>query len=176
MFLPVFIYMLVRRLLGRIKIHILFLDFYNRIGLIIVGAFGAYSLGANNIANVMGVFVPVVPFRPFDTYFGTVSGSEQLFILGGDSHGLWVLFYSYSGKVLRTVGNGIIPLTPITAARGSIPSSSTVLFLFSSQNLERFLATHGLPTIPLVPISKRTGGCRRDNRNRSISGERQDEL
>ncbi len=135
----VLIYILVRRLLSRIKIHILFLDFYNRIGLIIVGGFGAYSLGANNIANVMGVFVPVAPFRPIETYFGAISGSEQLFILGGIAMAVGV--FTYSAKVMQTVGHSIIPLT------------STVLFLFSSQNLERFLATNGLPTIPLVPIS-----------------------
>jgi len=146
----VFIYMMVRRMLGRIKIHILFLDFYNRIGLIVVGAFGAYSLGANNIANVMGVFVPVAPFRPFETPLGTVSGSEQLFILGGIAMAAGV--FTYSAKVMGTVGNGIIPLTPITALV-VVFSSSTVLFLFSSQNLERILAANGLPTIPLVPIS-----------------------
>ncbi len=146
----VFIYFLVRRLLGRIKIHILFLDFYNRIGLIIVGGFGAYSLGANNIANVMGVFVPVVPFRPMETYLGAISGSEQLFIIGGIAMAVGVC--TFSAKTMQTVGNNIIPLTPITALV-VVFSSSTVLFLFSSQNLERLLVTHGLPAIPLVPIS-----------------------
>ncbi|HNX25042.1 MAG TPA: inorganic phosphate transporter [Spirochaetota bacterium] len=146
----VFIYFLVKRLLNRIKIHILYLDFYNRFGLIVIGAFGAYSLGANNIANVMGVFVPVAPFRPINTYIGTISGSEQLFILGGIAMAVGV--FTYSARLMRTVGNNIIPLTPVTALV-VVFSSSTVLFLFSSQNLERILATHGLPTIPLVPIS-----------------------
>jgi len=144
------IYIVVRRLLGRIKIHILFLDFYNRIGLILVGGFGAYSLGANNIANVMGVFVPVAPFRPIETYIGTISGNEQLFIIGGIAMAVGV--FTYSGKVMQTVGKSIIRLTPVTALV-VVFSSSTVLFLFSSQNLERFLAMNGLPTIPLVPIS-----------------------
>ncbi len=146
----VVIYILIRRLLNRIKIHILFLDFYNRIGLIVVGGFGAYSLGANNIANVMGVFVPVAPFRPITTYVGTISGSEQLFILGGIAMAVGV--FTYSAKVMQTVGQSIIPLTPITALV-VVSASSLVLFLFSSQNLERLLATNGLPTIPLVPIS-----------------------
>jgi PiT family inorganic phosphate transporter len=146
----VLIYILIRRLLGRMKIHILYLDFYNRIGLIVVGGFGAYSLGANNIANVMGVFVPVAPFRPFETKLGTISGSEQLFIIGGIAMAVGV--FTYSAKVMATVGKSIIPLTPITALV-VVFSSSTVLFLFSSQNLERILATNGLPTIPLVPIS-----------------------
>jgi len=146
----VLINIMVRRVLRRVKIHILFFDFYNRLGLIIVGGFGAYSLGANNIANVMGVFVPVAPFRPIETLLGTISGSEQLFILGGIAMAVGVC--TYSAKVMQTVGNNIIPLTPLTALV-VVFSSSTVLFLFSSQNLERMLATNGLPTIPLVPIS-----------------------
>ncbi|PKL17663.1 MAG: inorganic phosphate transporter [Spirochaetae bacterium HGW-Spirochaetae-5] len=141
---------IVRRLLRRVKIHILYFDFYNRIGLIIVGGFGAYSLGANNIANVMGVFVPVAPFRPIETIIGTISGNEQLFILGGIAMAVGVC--TYSAKIMQTVGNNIIPLTPLTALV-VVFSSSSVLFLFSSQNLERFLAGMGLPTIPLVPIS-----------------------
>ena len=146
----VIIYILVKRFLGRKKIHILYLDTYNRIGLIVVGGFGAYSLGANNIANVMGVFVPVAPFRPFETPLGAISGSEQLFIIGGIAMAVGV--FTYSAKVMQTVGKSIIRLTPITALV-VVFSSSMVLFLFSSQNLERLLATHGLPTIPLVPIS-----------------------
>jgi PiT family inorganic phosphate transporter len=29
--------------------------------LLLAGAFGAYSLGANNIANIMGVFISAAP-------------------------------------------------------------------------------------------------------------------
>lgn len=146
----VVIYIVVKHFLEKYKIHILFLDFYNRIGLIIVGGFGAYSLGANNIANVMGVFVPVAPFRPIETFFGTLSGTEQLFILGGIAMAVGV--FTYSAKVMQTVGQSIIPLSPVTALV-VVLSSSTVLFLFSSQNLELFLISRGLPSIPLVPIS-----------------------
>ncbi len=144
------VYILTRNLLMRIRIHILYLDFYNRIALIVVGAFGAYSLGANNIANVMGVFVPVAPFRPYNTFLGAISGSEQLFILGGIAMAAGV--FTYSSKVMQTVGRSLIPLTPITALV-VVFSSSLVLFLFSSQNLEKFLISHGLPAIPLVPVS-----------------------
>lgn len=144
------LYLLVRLFLSRVKIHLLYLDFWNRIGLIVVGGFGAYSLGANNIANVMGVFVTVAPFHPLETPFGMLSGTEQLFILGGMAMASGVLTYSY--KVMKTVGKSIIPLTPISALV-VVLSSSTVLFLFSSRDLELFLATRGLPTIPLVPVS-----------------------
>jgi len=146
----VLLYLLVRFFLNRVQLHLLYLDFWNRIGLIVVGGFGAYSLGANNIANVMGVFVTVSPFHPLETPFGMLTGTEQLFILGGMAMASGVLTYSY--KVMKTVGKSIIPLTPISALV-VVLSSSTVLFLFSSRNLELFLASHGLPTIPLVPVS-----------------------
>lgn len=146
----VLIYLLVRFILNHVRIHLLILDFWNRIGLVVVGGFGAYSLGANNIANVMGVFVTVSPFHPINTPFGMLTGMEQLFILGGMAMASGVLTYSY--KVMKTVGSSIIQLTPISALV-VVFSSSFVLFLFSSQNLESFLASHGLPTIPLVPVS-----------------------
>ena len=51
------LYLLVGRIIRRSKLHLLKIESIIRISLLIVGAFGAYSLGANNIANVMGVFV-----------------------------------------------------------------------------------------------------------------------
>ena len=51
-----------KKLLNHSKLHILRVDAYTRTALLLAGAFGAYSLGANNIANVMGVFVPIAPF------------------------------------------------------------------------------------------------------------------
>ena len=144
------IYMIFRFVLKRVRIHLLMLDFYNRIGLIIVGAFGAYSLGANNIANVMGVFVPVTPFRNIETIFGNLSGSQQLFILGGVAIAAGV--FTYSHRVMKTVGQGIVYLTPLTALI-VVLASSLVLFLFASQSLESFLTSRGLPAFPLVPVS-----------------------
>ena len=137
--------------LRRAEIHILRLDAYTRTGLILAGAFGAYSLGANNIANVMGVFVPVSPFTAFsigDLF--TVSSAQQLFLLG--SVAIAVGVFTYSKKVMMTVGSSLMSLSPI-AAFVVVVSHSIVLFLFASQGLEHFLAGLGLPTIPLVPVS-----------------------
>ncbi len=137
--------------LRRAQIHIIRLDAYTRVGLILAGAFGAYSLGANNIANVMGVFVPVSPFTAFS--FGdlfTVSSAQQLFLLG--SIAIAVGVFTYSKKVMMTVGSELMSLSPI-AAFVVVVSHSIVLFLFASQGLEHSLARLGLPTIPLVPVS-----------------------
>ena len=47
-------YLALRRLLRRTKPHLLKQDAMVRVGLIVAGAFGSYSLGANNIGNVVG--------------------------------------------------------------------------------------------------------------------------
>ena len=52
------LFVLLRLILRRLKLHVIKLDSYIRIGLILAGAFGAYSLGANNIGNVMGYSFP----------------------------------------------------------------------------------------------------------------------
>jgi PiT family inorganic phosphate transporter len=53
---------------------------------------------------------------------------------------------------MNTVGSGIMDLSPV-AALVAVSAHSIVLFLFSSQGLETFLLAHGLPSIPLVPVS-----------------------
>ncbi|NQU64976.1 MAG: inorganic phosphate transporter [SAR324 cluster bacterium] len=145
------LYLITRKILNKSKIHLLKLDFYTRFGLVIVGAFGSYSLGANNIANVMGVFVPSAPFK--DIQFGqflSFSGTQQLFLVGGLAIALGV--FTYSKKVMLTVGSGIFKLSPITALI-VILSSSLVLFLFASKGLYDWFVWVGIPPIPLVPVS-----------------------
>ncbi len=133
------------------KPHMFHLDIVTRYGLLVVGAFGSYSLGANNIANVMGVFIPVAPF-PYISLFGwlVLSPAQQLFFIGSVAIAIGVL--TYSRHVMMTVGEGIMKLSPI-AAFVVVSAHSLTLFLFSSKGLEQFLINHGLPAIPLVPVS-----------------------
>ena len=147
----VVLFKLTTAVVGWARLHIYRLDAYTRLGLILAGAFGSYSLGANNIANVMGVFVPANPFTTFTfSDFFTFSAVQQLFLLGAVAIAVGV--FTYSKKVMLTVGGGIMPLSPV-AAWVVVVSHSIVLFLFASQGLEHFLASSGLPTIPLVPVS-----------------------
>ena len=133
------------------RLHLLRLDALTRLALIIAGAFGAYSLGANNISNVMGVFVAANPLTPVDVAgLFSLSGVQQLFLLGGLAIALGV--FTYSKKVMLTVGAGLMPLSPV-ASWIVVMAHSIVLFLFASQGLESLLAGSGLPTIPLVPVS-----------------------
>jgi len=143
-------YIIARWILHHSKIHLFRLDSHIRVGLIIAGAFGSYSLGANNIANVMGVFVNSSPFTSI-TLFGYVfSSTQQLFLLGGLAIAVGV--YTYSKRVMMTVGSKIYALSPMTALVVVI-SSSMVLFIFASQGLQELFISAGIPPIPLVPVS-----------------------
>ena len=134
-----------------IRIGLIRLDCYTRLALILSGAFGAYSLGANNIANVMGVFVPVSPFKAMQlTDDLLISSAQQLFLIGGLAIAIGV--FTYSKRVMMTVGSELMRLTPL-AAWVAVMAHSIVLFLFASEQLEQWLASLNLPTIPLVPVS-----------------------
>jgi len=127
------------------------IDNFTRIALILAGAFGAYSLGANNIANVMGVFVKVSPFSDFrinDIF--TFTGTQQLFLLGAIAISIGI--FTYSLKVMKTVGNSLYKLSPITALI-VVLAESFVLFIFGSKGLQELLSNLHIPPIPLVPVS-----------------------
>ena len=149
--IAILLFKLVTRVLRIAKLHKLRTDAYTRLGLVLAGAFGAYSLGANNIGNVMGVFISSSPFTDF-SLAGLVNFSsvQQLFLLGGLAIAVGVM--TCSKRVMLTVGGGLLKLSPV-AAWVVVMAHSIVLFLFASQGLESFLASHGLPTIPLVPVS-----------------------
>ena len=147
----IILYRIIQYWCHKSKTHLIRRDQYTRIGLILAGAFGAYALGANNIANVMGVFVPSSPLKSLSLPFDIVLNSAQvLFFLG--SVAISVGIFTYSQRVIRTIGNNIMKMSPLMAFVVVI-SQGLVLFLFSSQELFNFLSTHNLPTIPLVPVS-----------------------
>jgi len=134
----------------KMNLSLIRLDAYKRIALIFAGALGAYSLGANNIANVIGVFIPVQPLAELKLGSYSFSSTQQLFLLGGLAIALGVC--TYSKKVMLTVGSDLGQLSS-TSALVAVISHSIVLFLFASQGLEALLSRYGLPTIPLVPVS-----------------------
>ncbi len=134
----------------RTKLHMIRADAYTRVALIFAGAFGAYALGANNIANVVGVFIPAKPFPDIVIGGFIFSSTQQLFLMGGLAIALGV--FTYSKGVMMTVGGNLGRLSP-TAAFVAVMAHSIVLFLFASRGLEAWLAGNGLPTIPLVPVS-----------------------
>jgi PiT family inorganic phosphate transporter len=146
----VLFYKMFKRSTRKMKLNLFLRHYYIRTGLIIVGAFGAYSLGANNIANVMGVFTNSVELEPLTLGFITINKTQILFLLG--SIAIAVGIFTYSKGVMMTVGNSIYKISPATALI-VVLSSSFVLFLFGSVSLQELLISLNLPTIPLVPVS-----------------------
>lgn len=145
------LFLLLERMLKRARIHLLEIDAYTRAGLLIVGALASFALGANNIANVMGLFVPASPFHDVTLGHGlTFSGTQQLFLLGGLAIAIGI--YTYGQQVMVTVGSDLYRITPLSGLV-VVLAESIVLFLFSSQTLEALLLRLHLPTIPLVPLS-----------------------
>jgi phosphate/sulfate permease/DNA-binding CsgD family transcriptional regulator len=143
------LYLLLRHYMRRTKTHVLILDSHIRNGLLVVGAFAAFSLGANNVANVMGVFVNAATFHINLGSF-TITSTMLLFLLGGLSIAAGIL--TYSKKVISTVGQGLLEMTPETAIV-VVLSQALVLFIFSSAALSGLFVRLGLPAIPLVPVS-----------------------
>jgi len=134
----------------RFRPHLLTQDALTRLALILTGAFGAYTLGANNIANVMGVFTTVSPLQDMELSGWRFSATQQLFLLGGLAIAVGVC--TYSGRVMQTVGNRLLQVSPVSAWV-AVVAHSLVLFLFSSRSFEQQLIDWGLPPIPLVPVS-----------------------
>ena len=145
------LYKLVAYWMKHVKINMFSLDAFTRAGLLVAGIAGAYALGANNIANVVGIFVPISPFSNI-SFLGlfTLNGAQQLFFIGAIA--IAVGTFTYGKKVMLTVGEGIAEMSPV-AALVAVLANALVLFLFASQDLEGFLLSHGLPAFPLVPVS-----------------------
>ena len=148
--ITIIIYLAARKFIFSSPVNLFKRDAYIRMALLVAGAFGAYSLGANNIANVMGVFVNSVKFEDIKVLNATISSLHQLYFLGGLSIAAGV--FSFSKRVMMTVGKNIFHLLPEHAFI-VVFSQSVVLFLFSSSRLSDMMISIGLPPFPLVPVS-----------------------
>jgi inorganic phosphate transporter, PiT family len=146
----VLLYIIVKWIKRSARIHLIRFESYIKTGLIVVGAFGAYSLGANNIANVMGVFVPAFHLKDLDLWIFSLSSNQQLFLLGGLACATGIITYSW--KVMNTIGNNILELSS-EAALVVVLAQALVLFIFSSTWLSNLIVKTGLPPIPMVPVS-----------------------
>jgi PiT family inorganic phosphate transporter len=147
----ILLYLLFRWITNRVRIHLLRLSLIIKISLLLVGAFGAYSLGANNIANVMGVYVDAISIPAINLgKLGVITGQQQLFFIGGVAIATGI--FTYSKRIMQRVGGKLIRLN-MESTIVVVLAHSLVLFIFSSQALHDFLVRNGLPGTPLVPVS-----------------------
>jgi PiT family inorganic phosphate transporter len=146
----IILYIILKAVKTNSSIHLFRFESLIKTGLIIVGAFGAYSLGANNIANVMGVFIPSFNLHELHLGIFTLSSSQQLFLLGSMAIAAGIL--TYSNRVMQVVGNNLMELSS-EAALVVVLSQALVLFIFSSSGFSSFVEGLGLPPVPMVPVS-----------------------
>jgi PiT family inorganic phosphate transporter len=100
--IAIIVYRSLATLYNRANLNLFQTDMVLRLGLIAAGAYGAYALGANNVANVTAVFVGA----------GMLSVSFAA-LLGGLSIALGIM--TFSKQVMATVGKKLVDLDPFSA-------------------------------------------------------------
>lgn len=113
-------------------------DWMIRIGLVLVGSYAAYALGANNIATIVGPYLKVLP-------------EAGLTLTVGACLAVAVGIVFADRRVIQTMTSGLFPMTPIEALVVGFVSASTMM-LFSWEGLYRVLVSYHLPHFPLVPL------------------------
>jgi len=112
MIISYLLYKFFQFILERLKLSIFSLNTPIRWGLIFSGAYGAYVLGANNVANVTGVFARA-----------DLISVQQATIIGGITIALGVPF---SKRVMFTVGEGLVSLDGFSAFVAALSQAITM--------------------------------------------------
>ena len=102
MIISIIIYRMLAFFYNRLNKNLFQADNILRLSLIVAGSYGAYALGANNVANVTAVFVGAGEL----TLFSAV-------LVGGLSIDLGIL--TFSRRVMETVGRRLVRLDPFSA-------------------------------------------------------------
>jgi len=111
--ISVFLYKMFQYVLSKTKMNLLFLNTLTKWGLLLSGAYGAYALGANNVANVTGVFAGA----------GLIT-IQWATIIGGISIAVGAV--TYSKRVMLTVGGGLVKLDAFSAFVAVLSEAITV--------------------------------------------------
>ncbi len=114
MIIAILVYYLLGIIFSRIAMSILTRDKILWGGLVIVGVYGAYSLGANNVANATGIFS------------GQIKGltDQHLALIGGLAIASGTL--TFSKRVMLSVGSGIMKLDAFCAFVAVLSMAITV--------------------------------------------------
>ncbi len=111
--IAVILYKVLAAAYNNLKINLFQSDRLIRLSMIAAGSYGAYALGANNVANVTAVFVGA-------GHLSTFSAA----LIGGLSIGLGIL--TLSKRVMETVGKKLVRLDPFSALVVLLAQSITV--------------------------------------------------
>ncbi|MFQ5846967.1 MAG: inorganic phosphate transporter [Candidatus Methylomirabilales bacterium] len=128
----------------RLPMPLFALDRWLRFGLLAVGSYGAWALGGNNMANVVGVYTRLDLFEPVRLGSWLLSEARILALLGGAAMALGVATYSY--RVMLTVGRDLVKLDAITALIAVLAEALVVDFFAHAWTVGPF-------ALPAIPVS-----------------------
>lgn len=111
--IAVIVYKILAAFYNKLKINLIQSDILIRLLMIVAGSYGAYALGANNVANVTAVFVGAGHLSVFSAA-----------LIGGLSIALGIL--TLSKRVMETVGKKLVKLDPFSALVVLLAQSITV--------------------------------------------------
>lgn len=111
--IAVIFYRIFAAVYNRLRMNLFQSDALIRIALIIAGLYGAYALGANNVANVTAIFVSA----------GQLSIFTAL-LIGSMSICLGIL--TFSQRVMKTIGKKLVKLDPFSAVIVLLAEAVTV--------------------------------------------------
>jgi PiT family inorganic phosphate transporter len=112
------LYPVLGRLLGVLRLSLVRRSQVLKAALIVSGSYGAYALGANNVANVVGVFYGSAPFG---------DDSRMWALLGAGAIVLGIV--TFSRRVMFTVGRSLVQLDAFSALVAVLSQGTTVLVL-----------------------------------------------
>ena len=115
MLLAAVLYPVLAWLYNRLKLDMYRHDRFLRLGLVLVGSYGAYALGANNVANV-GAFMLA----------SGAMGTATAALVGGACIVLGVI--TFSRGVMQTVGRGLASLDAFSSLVVILAEAATVHF------------------------------------------------
>lgn len=102
MVVALFLYRILAHIYNRMNLNMFKSDILLRLCLVVTGSYGAYALGANNVANVTAVFVGAGLLNAFSAA-----------AIGGVSIAFGIL--TFSRPVMETVGEKLVKLDPFSA-------------------------------------------------------------
>ena len=142
--LAVLMYKLLAWAFRRLPMPLFIMDRWLRFGLITAGCYGAWALGGNNMANVVGVysgldFLAGVSIGPLE-----LSQARILALFGGAAISLGVI--TYSRRVILTVGRDLVKLDAITAFIAVMAQAVVVDFFAHTWDFGTFV-------LPAIPVS-----------------------
>ena len=118
MLFAIVIYAVFRGIFRLIPMGILTRDRFLWTGLVIVGAYGSYALGANNVANATGIYSGMIPGL----------SDFHLALIGGGAIAIGVL--TFSRRVMISVGKKLMRLDAFTAFV-SVSSMAATVHIFA---------------------------------------------